>query len=40
MLAELSEKTGLNMTDMIRQAIRREHAERIGEPPAKKRKRK
>jgi hypothetical protein len=40
MLAELSERTGLNLTDMVRQAIRREHAERFGEPAAKRRKRK
>lgn len=41
MLDELSGKTGLNKTDMIRQAIRREHAERIGEsPPPRRPKRK
>lgn len=37
MLEELSERTGLNKTDMVRQAIRREHAERIGETPTQKR---
>jgi hypothetical protein len=36
MLAELSERTGLSMTDVIRQAIRREHAERVGELPTPK----
>jgi hypothetical protein len=33
MLAELSELVGLNMTDVVRQAIRREYAERVGTPP-------
>jgi uncharacterized protein (DUF1778 family) len=35
MLEELSEVTGLSMSDVLRMAIRREHAERIGEPPPK-----
>jgi hypothetical protein len=40
MLAELCEITGLGMTDVIRQAIRREYAEKFGRPfPIKKRKR-
>lgn len=34
MLEELTEKTGLNKTDFLRQAIRREYADRIGERPA------
>lgn len=39
MLGELSELTGLGMTDVIRQAIRREYAEKFGRPlPAKRRK--
>ncbi|MEO7035595.1 MAG: hypothetical protein ABI548_16845 [Polyangiaceae bacterium] len=39
MLAELSELTGMGMTDIVRQAIRREYAERIGERPVTKKKR-
>ncbi|MBK8994623.1 MAG: hypothetical protein IPM35_02580 [Myxococcales bacterium] len=40
MVGKLSELTGLSMTDVIRQAIRREYSERVGELPAtKKRKR-
>lgn len=40
MLAELSMLTGLGMTDIIRQAIRREYAERSGQQrPDAKRKR-
>lgn len=42
MLEELSEVTGLSMSDVVRMAIRREHAERIGEAapkPATKKKR-
>lgn len=39
MLSELSTLTGLGMTDVIRQAIRREYAERFGRPlPLAKRK--
>jgi hypothetical protein len=38
MLEELSEATGLSMSDVVRMAIRREHAERIG-PKASKPKR-
>jgi len=33
MLAELSQLTGMTKTTIVRQAIRREHAERLGEPP-------
>jgi len=40
MLDALSEKTGLNKTDFLRQAIRREFAERIDESPPKRPKRK
>jgi hypothetical protein len=32
MLAELSELTGLGMTDVIRQAVRREYSEKFGRP--------
>ena len=40
MLAELSEKIGLSMSDVLRLAIRREYAEHFGERTAtKKRKR-
>jgi uncharacterized protein (DUF1778 family) len=31
MLTELVDLTGLNLTDFLRQAIRREHAARFGE---------
>ena len=37
MLEELSELTGMTKTDIVRQAIRREYAERIGAPPRVKR---
>lgn len=37
MLEELSELTGLTKTDVVRQAIRREYAERIGAPSKPKR---
>jgi hypothetical protein len=41
MLTELADLTGLNLTDFLRQAIRKEHAARFGEPTAiKKPKRK
>jgi hypothetical protein len=36
MLTELADLTGLNLTDFLRQAIRREHAARFGEPTAPK----
>ena len=36
MLQELSDLTGLNLTDFLRQAIRKEHAERFGELKATK----
>lgn len=36
MLAELAEATGLSMSDVLRQSIRREHAERFGEQPTTK----
>jgi len=36
MLSELSDLTGMGMTDIVRQAIRREYAERIGAPPTTK----
>jgi hypothetical protein len=39
MVAELSELTGLSMTDVIRQAIRREYSEKIGKPAPKTRRR-
>jgi hypothetical protein len=40
MLLELSEKVGLNKSDVIRQLVRREHAKIIGDKPrAKKPKR-
>jgi hypothetical protein len=32
MLSELSEATGMSMTDVVRQAIRREYAEKVGAP--------
>jgi uncharacterized protein (DUF1778 family) len=35
MLEALSEATGLSMSDVLRMAIRREHAERIGEQAPK-----
>jgi hypothetical protein len=38
MLDELSERTGLSKTDVVRQAIRREHAERFGAHSVAKRK--
>lgn len=38
MLDELSELTGMSKTDIVRQAIRREYSERIGEQPKAKRK--
>lgn len=37
MLDALSEKTGLNRTDWIRQAIRRAYAEAFGDVPPKPR---
>jgi hypothetical protein len=36
MLAELSETTGLSMSDVVRMAVRREHAERVGQAPKPK----
>jgi hypothetical protein len=38
MLEELSELTGMTKTDIVRQAIRREYADRIGEAPKATRK--
>jgi uncharacterized protein (DUF1778 family) len=35
MLEQLSEATGLSMSDVLRMAIRREHAERFGEQTPK-----
>ncbi|MDQ2643790.1 MAG: ribbon-helix-helix protein, CopG family [Myxococcota bacterium] len=36
MLADLAEATGLSMSDVVRQCVRREHAERFGaQPPTK-----
>lgn len=40
MLAELSEITGFGATDVIRQLVRREYAERFGRPLPTKRTRK
>jgi hypothetical protein len=40
MLEELSELTGLSRTDVVRQAIRREYAERIGDQTKTRRKKK
>jgi hypothetical protein len=37
MLHELSEKTGLTRADVVRQLIRREHAQVIGDEPGPKR---
>jgi hypothetical protein len=39
MLAKLSERTGLSMTDVIRQAIRKTYADQIGELPQATKKR-
>lgn len=36
MLEELSEATGLTMSNVVRLSIRREHAERFGDPKPKK----
>ena len=36
MLAELSEVTGLSMSDVVRLAIRREHSERFAAAPKPK----
>lgn len=38
MLEELSEASGLSMSDVLRMAIRREHAEKFGAAPKPKRK--
>lgn len=35
MLEQLSEASGLSMSDVLRMAIRREHAERFGESASK-----
>lgn len=37
MLEQLSETTGLSMSDVVRMAIRREYAERIGKAPKPRR---
>ncbi len=39
MLQELSDKSGLTRSDVVRQLIRREHAAVLGVEPTKKRKR-
>lgn len=39
MLEELSELTGMGMTDIVRQAIRREYSEKIGTQALKPKKR-
>lgn len=36
MLLELSEKIGLTKSDVVRQLVRREHAEVFGEEPMRK----
>ncbi len=38
MLEELSEATGLSMSDVLRMAIRREHSERFGDKAPKPKK--
>ena len=40
MLGELSEKTGLTKSDVLRQLIRKEHTQVIGEGPGKRPKQK
>jgi hypothetical protein len=40
MLAELAEETGLSMSDVVRQLVRREHAEKFEQAPRPKPKRK
>lgn len=40
MLAALSEQSGLSMSDVVRQLIRKAHAETIGSGPKSKRSRK
>ncbi len=40
MLGELSARTGLSQSDVVRQLIRKEYAQVVGEPPRTVKKRK